>query len=227
MPRSARVVVPGLPHHVIQRGNRRQTIFATDQDRRLYLKYLAVACEAQSVMCLAWCLMDNHVHLILTPPSPDALRATLSSTHTRYAQWINRSLGLSGHLFQGRFHSYAMDDAHLIAAARYVENNPVKAGLVVKAEDWRWSSARAHILGFEDGLTACEPLARFLPNWRAYLAEGAEEAEQVEAIEAALLSGRPQGTSSQIADLQAPAKPRGRPPKLGTVPNYTRIGIST
>lgn len=219
MPRSARIVVPDLPHHVIQRGNRGQTIFASDQDRQLYLRHLTAACTLNSVSCLAWCLMSNHVHLILTPPSADALRATMASTHTRYAQWINRSQDLSGHLFQGRFHSYAMDDAHLIAAARYVENNPVKAGLVENAEDWHWSSARSHTRKIDDGLTDRNALAQHLPNWRAYLARGAEASEQVEAIEAALLSGQPQGTSPVIQALVAPPRRRGRPwpVKLGPV----------
>lgn len=211
MPRSARIVVPDLPHHVIQRGNRRQAIFASDEDRQLYLAYLKTACTLNSVSCLAWCLMGNHVHLILTPPSADALRATMASTHTRYAQWINRSQDLSGHLFQGRFHSYAMDDAHLIAAARYVENNPVKAGMVENAEDWRWSSARSHVLNIDDGLTDRTALAQYLPNWSAYLALGAQASEQIETIEAALLSGRPQGTSPEILALFAPPRKRGRP----------------
>jgi putative transposase len=211
MPRSARIIIPGMPHHVIQRGNRKQTIFASDQDRQLYLRYIKAACIRNSVTCLAWCLMGNHVHLILTPPSADALRATMASTHTRYAQWINSSQDLSGHLFQGRFHSYAMDDAHLIAAARYVENNPVKAGLVEFAEDWRWSSARSHIRDIDDGLTDRAALMHHLPNWRAYLARGAEASELDEAIEAALLSGRPQGDSPEIRALALPPKRRGRP----------------
>lgn len=211
MPRCARIVVPDLPHHVIQRGNRRQVIFTSDQDRQIYLRYLTAACSSNSVACLAWCLMSNHVHLILTPPSADALRATMSSTHTRYAQWINRSQDESGHLFQGRFLSYAMDDAHLIASARYVENNPVKAGLVEHAEDWRWSSARSHVHDIDDGLTDRATLARHLPNWRAYLTEGAEASEQAETIEAALLSGRPQGTSPEIQAMALAPKRRGRP----------------
>jgi putative transposase len=211
MPRAPRIVVPDLPHHVVQRGNRKQPIFATDQDRRLYLKHLAAACEAADVRCQAWCLMDNHVHLILTPPTADALRAALARTHTRYAQWINRSQDLSGHLFQGRFHSYPMDDAHLVVAARYVENNPVKAGLVRCAEDWPWSSARSHIAKTDDGLTDHHALGRYLPNWRAYLTDGAEASERDDAIEAALRSGRAQGSSPQIKALLPTTKRRGRP----------------
>jgi putative transposase len=155
--------------------------------------------------------MDNHVHLILIPPSADALRAVMASTHTRYAQWFNRSQGTTGHLFEGRFHSYAMDQAHLIAAARYVENNPVKAGLVARAEDWRWSSARAHVGNVDDGLTDRAALGQHLRNWRAYLELGAEASEMDETIEAALLSGRPQGSSPVIASRVPPPKRRGRP----------------
>lgn len=218
MPRHARIVVPGLPHHVIQRGNRQQTVFASDQDRRLYLRYLAESCKAQGVTCLAWCLMDNHVHLILTPQTTDGLRATIARTHTKFAQWINRSLGVSGHLFQGRFLSYPMDDAHLIAAVRYVENNPVKANMVRLAEDWPWSSARAHVSHVDDGLTDRASLARWLPNWRAYLAGGAEAGEKDQAIERALRSGAPLGESPVLASLARPAATRGRPRKIGTVP---------
>lgn len=211
MPRSARIVVPQVPHHVIQRGNRRANIFLSDHGRQLYLKYLAAACEQHTVTCLAWCLMSNHVHLILVPPTADALRATIASTHTRYAQWFNRSQDTTGHLFEGRFHSYAMDDAHLVAAVRYVENNPVKAGLVRHAWEWPWSSARSHVEGADDGLTDRAALGRHLPNWRAYLELGAEASEQDSAIEAALVSGRPQGNRPEFAGLIAPPKRRGRP----------------
>lgn len=127
MPRSARIVVPGLAHHVVRRGNRRQPIFFDDADRRAYLKALARACSRESIVCLAWCLMDNHVHLILVPSHSDDLRAALASVHTSYSQRVNRALQASGHLFQGRFASYPMDDAHLMAAVRHVENNPVAA----------------------------------------------------------------------------------------------------
>lgn len=193
MPRAARLVVPDVPHHVTQRGNRQQPVFFSDADRARYVEMLAEACAAHATRCLAWCLMDNHVHLILVPAAPDGLRATLSSTHTRYALRINHGQGLSGHLFQGRFASYPMDDAHLMVAARYVENNPVRAGLCRRAEDWRWSSARAHVLGVEDGLTEAAALGRQVRDWRAFLADGLEAADRDEEVEAALRSGRPLG----------------------------------
>jgi putative transposase len=140
------------------------------------------------------------------------LRATLSSTHTTYAQRINQRLETSGHLFQGRYASYAMDDAHMIVAARYIENNPVKAGMVIRAEDWPWSSARAHISGQTDGLTDVAALGQHITNWSAMLAGGLEA---VEAVENAIMTGRPQGSAEWLKNIGAGSEPkrRGRPPK--------------
>lgn len=200
MPRTARTVIPGLAHHVIQRGNRQQRIFHTRGDCRHYVGMLAESCVSNQVACLAWCLMPNHVHLVLKPDAEHALRAVMSSVHTRYAQRINRREQLSGHLFQDRFRSYPMDDAHLMIAVRYVENNPVKAGLVGAPEEWRWSSARAHLGLGCDPLTDVSAIGRHVGNWRAYLRDGVEAADRDELIERALRSGRPVGT------LPAPAK---------------------
>ncbi len=211
MPRTSRIVVPGIPHHITQRGNRQMPIFFSDDDRRYYLATLTKACAVQAVKCLAWCLMDNHVHLILLPPTADALRAALASSHTKYAQHVNLRQGLTGHLFQGRFASYAMDDAHLMVAVRYVENNPVKAGLVAEAADWRWSSARAHLSGEDDGLTNVAAIGRHVANWRAYLSDGAEAADRDDAVEAAMRTGRPLGAPDWVAQFLPPAKRRGRP----------------
>ena len=213
MPRRSRIVVPGIPHHITQRGNRQMPIFFSDDDRRYYLATLTKACAAQDVKCLAWCLMDNHVHLILLPPAADALRAALASSHTKYAQHVNLRQGLTGHLFQGRFASYAMDDAHLMVAVRYVENNPVKAGLVAEAADWRWSSARAHLSGEDDGLTNVAAIGRHVANWRAYLSDGVEAADRDDEVEAAMRTGRPLGAPDWVAQFHSPAKRRGRPPR--------------
>lgn len=193
MPRSARLVVPGVAHHVTQRGNRQQTIFFDDADRGAYIAILADALRQSATTCLAWCLMDNHVHLMLVPTGPDGLRAPLSSTHTRYAQRINRRQSASGHLFQGRFASYPMDDRHMMFAARYIENNPVAAGLVPHAEAWRWSSARAHINQRDDGLTDWRALSQHMPNWKAMLVDGLDAGA---VIELALRTGNALGNVS-------------------------------
>ena len=191
MPRASRIVIPGLAHHVTQRGNRRQPIFFSDEDRETYKGLISHYCGKTGTRCLAWCLMDNHVHLILVPPSTDDLRATLAAAHTVYSQRINAAQQTSGHLFQGRFASYAMDEAHLFMAARYVENNPVKAGLVSRAEDWPWSSARAHVSGRSDGLTDISSLSGWIANWRAMLERGLEAADESEEVERATRSGLP------------------------------------
>lgn len=126
MPRRARLVVPDVPHHITQRGLRRNDIFFCDDDRRRYLAFLIEACRTQQVRSLAWCLMTNHVHLILVPPTADALRATLASSHIRFASYLARAHGSTGPVFQGRFGSVPMSDAHWVAAVRYVETNPYR-----------------------------------------------------------------------------------------------------
>jgi putative transposase len=213
MARLARIVIPGAPHHVTQRGNRRQPVFFSDADRRLYLDLLRQGCAAAGVECLAWCLMDNHVHLILVPPAADGLRAALGEAHRRYSSRINAREGWTGYLFQGRFASYPMDDAHLMAAVRYVELNPVAAGLVAQAGDWRWSSARSHIAGRRaagDPLTNVAALGAHVRNWRAMLRHGLEASDlgpegeaAAEAIEARLRTGRPLAAEEWIAAQEA------------------------
>jgi len=126
MPRVARVVIPNLAHHLTQRGNNRQAVFFTDDDRRFYLDLLGDMARAEGVEIVAWCLMTNHGHLIAVPAEPAALERAVGQTHWRYAQAINRLHVRSGHLWQGRFFSCPLDDEHLVAAVRYVERNPVR-----------------------------------------------------------------------------------------------------
>lgn len=213
MARFARLVLPNVPHHVTQRGNRRLPIFFGDDDRAYYLDLLSKAAASTGTRCLAWCLMDNHVHLILEPAAADGLRAMLGEAHRRYARRINFREGWRGYLFQGRFASYAMDEAHLMVAIRYVENNPVAAGLVASPDAWRWSSARSHLLGKragDDPLTDLAALGGHVRDWRAYWRHGAELAEADEAsaavadaIEARLRTGRPLAAEHWIAEQEA------------------------
>lgn len=206
MPRMARVVIPDVPHHVTQRGNRRQDVFFGQADYAAYVALLKQACAATGVRCLAWCLMPNHVHLILMPPTVNSLQLAVSDLHRRYARQINRAHDWTGYLFQGRFASYPMDTSHLLNAVRYVENNPVAAGLATCAEDWRWSSARAHVGGKADGVTDIDALDTAHGNWRAMLREGWQASEQsdaiAEAIEASLKTGRPLGPTGFVERLE-------------------------
>jgi putative transposase len=206
MARLARVVVPDVAHHVTQRGNRRQPVFFGDEDYAAYRDLVAGACRAKGVSCLAWCLMPNHVHLILVPRSADGLRAALAEAHRRYSRRINFAHGWTGYLWQGRFCSYPMDEAHLMTAVRYVELNPVKARLAARAGDWPWSSARAHVDGKPDGLTDPAGLAGVHRNWRAMLRHGLEagdlDPEAEAAIEAHLRTGRPWGGDAFVRRLE-------------------------
>ena len=202
MARLARVLAPGLPHHVTQRGNRRQTVFFSDEDYEAYKALVAEHCAAAGVAVWAYCLMPNHVHLILVPADEDGLRAALGEAHRRYTRRINFREGWRGYLWQGRFASFVMDEAYLMAAARYVELNPVRAGLCARPEDWPWSSAAAHLAGQDDGLVAVAPLLDLAPDWRALLDGGLEEAALV-AIRAHERTGRPLGSEAFLDRLEA------------------------
>ena len=147
MPRIARIVVPGVPHHITQRGNNRQDIFFVDDDRRVYLALLKQQSYKFGVDVMAYCLMTNHIHLVATPETKDALAKAVGRTHFIYAQYINHMHGRSGHLWQDRFHSCALGQARLINTISYVERNPVRAKLVRYAWKYEWSSAAAHTGG--------------------------------------------------------------------------------
>ena len=142
--------MPDIPHHITQRGNRRQATFFEDNDYREYINLLSEWCATCRVDIWAYCLMPNHVHLIAVPSSEDGLRRALGETHRRYTRLINFREGWRGHLWQGRFTSFPMDEKYLLCAARYVELNPVRAKLVDKPADYKWSSALAHISGDDD-----------------------------------------------------------------------------
>src|SRR5260370_35437246 len=165
MARLARVVIPGIAHHVTQRGNGRARTFFADEDYALYRDLLAEHCRAAGVEVWAWCLMPNHVHLILVPSDPDGLRRALARVHRHYAGMIQARRKRSGHFWQGRFGAVAMDEAHLAAALRYVSLNPVRARLVERRQDWPWSSTRAHLRGKDDGLTPLAPITDLFPRF--------------------------------------------------------------
>jgi len=202
MARLARVVAPGVPHHVTQRGNRRQQVFFGPDDYLTYRTMLAEGCREAGVAVWAYCLMPNHVHLILVPSTADGLRAALGEVHRRYTWRVNRREGWRGYLWQGRFSSCPMDETHLLACARYVELNPVRAELAKRARDWRWSSARAHLDGEDDELVAAQPLLDFVPDWPKLLRQGLSDAEG-DTIRAGERTGRPLGGAAFVAGLEA------------------------
>jgi putative transposase len=189
MPRPPRLVLPGIPHHVTQRGTRRQPTFFCDTDYARYLGLLRNRCVKSGTAVWAWCLMPNHVHLILVPSREDGLAAALAAAHRRYAWEVNQREGWSGHLWQSRFASFPLDEAHLYACLRYIELNPVRAGLVDRPEAWRWSSARGHLGLADDPLVDPAPARERIDDWRAFLDAGLAPTAHA-ALRAAERSGR-------------------------------------
>ena len=201
MTRLARLVIPGLPYHVTQRGNRRGTTFFEDDDFLVYRELLTEAARAAGARVWSYCLMPNHVHLIVVPSDPDGLRGTFANAHRRYARFINARNRWTGHLWQGRFGAVAMDETHLVHAARYVALNPVRARLVERAEDWPWSSTRAHLARRGDGLAEVAPLLERVGDFAAFL--GTDEDQQAtRALRMAETTGRPLGDASWVRALE-------------------------
>jgi len=216
MARLARLVVPGLPHHVTQRGNRRQQTFFNDADYGAYLELMSDWCRAKGVQIWGYCLMPNHTHLIAVPSSPDGLRWAIGEAHRRYTRRINFREKWWGYLWQGRFASFVMDEPYLLAAARYVELNPVRAGLVPSAQQWPWSSARAHLAGRDDRLVKVAPLLAMIADWNAFLQSAVPE-EELRQIRRHGRTGRPLGDETFLGRLEGLVgrvlKPQKRGPK--------------
>jgi len=212
MARIGRFVVPDLPHHVTQRGNRRERVFFGDEDYALYRDLLAEACRREGVAVWSYCLMPNHVHLILTPQTTEGLGRALGKAHRRYSAFVNARMRVTGHLFQARFSSVVMDEDHLMAAARYVALNPVRARLVAKAADWPWSSVRAHLAGHDDGLVVVAPLVERCGGRFADLIGEPPEPARIAALRAAETIGRPLGADAFLDRLAAMT---GRDPRPG------------
>jgi putative transposase len=201
MSRLARVVIPGLPHHVTQRGNRREAIFFENGDHEIYIDMLAEQTLKAGVEVWAYCLMPNHVHLILKPTHSDDLGHAVGEAHRRYTNFINARGRWTGHLFQSRFASVVLDDSHLISAVRYVSMNPVRARLVSRPEEWKWSSVRAHLAGVDDALVTVRPLLNRVPHLRDLLQVDAEE--DFSELRRAETTGRPLGAPEFVAGLES------------------------
>ncbi len=218
MARIGRFVVPDLPHHVTQRGNRRERVFFSDADYELYRDLLREACTRETVAVWSYCLMPNHVHLILAPATPEGLGRALGKAHRRYSAFVNARHRVTGHLFQARFSSVVMDEDHLMAAARYVAMNPVRARLVERAEDWPWSSARAHLVGRDDGLVEVGPLLSRSGGRFADLIADEPAPALIAALRAAETIGRPLGDPQFLDRLAARVGRDPRPRKRGRKP---------
>jgi len=216
MPRIARVVVPGEPHHVTQRGVRSMRVFFGDHDRQAYLDLVREHFDAHDVEVRAWCLMTNHIHLIAVPDSCEGLAAAIGQVHQRYTRMINFRQKKRGYLFQGRFHSCVMDEPYFLSAVAYIELNPVRAKMFANAWDYPWSSARFHVgLRKSDALVRRRDLLGMESKWRAYLRG---EQEHVEFLRRKTRTGRPCGQNAYVKRIEArtgrnltPKKPGPRP----------------
>ena len=202
MARLPRMVLPGIPHHVTQRGNRRERTFFEDGDYALYLDLLAQAAERYGVEVWSYCLMPNHVHVVAVPRDADALGAAFRHVHRHYTGYVNARMRVTGHLWQGRFSSVAMDEQHLVAAFRYVALNPVRARLVARAQDWLWSSVRAHLVGKDDHVVKVVPALERIGDFGLFLEEAFDEALTYAALRKAETIGRPVGSREWLEDME-------------------------
>ena len=218
MPRLARIVIPGCPHHVTQRGNNRQDVFFVDDDRLTYLTLLGEESEKHGLSVEGYCLMTNHVHLVATPTAEDSLAKTLGRTHFRYTQYVNRLHGRSGHLWQNRFYSCALDDDHTWTAMAYVEQNPVRARIVRRPWRYRWSSAAAHCghAGDRSGLLDLKRWGRRLGanDWEETLAETVGK-ETLSVVRLNTHRGRPLGSDRFLSKIESLVGRRLRPLPVG------------
>jgi putative transposase len=209
--RMARVVVPGIPHHVTQRGNRRMEVFFGEDDREEYLRLLGEFGRLHGVRYLGYCLMSNHVHLVAVPEREDSLALGIGRAHEKYTRGINFREGWRGYLWQGRFFSCPLDERATLAVLRYAERNPVAAGLCEGAEEWAWSSAAAHVSGGPAGLEVGDVPGMSREDWLTFLRQGGDD-DEITRIRRHATSGRPMGDEAFVDWVERQA---GRPLRKG------------
>lgn len=222
MARKKRLIVPGVPHHVTQRGVRRKDIFHSAKDRQVYCRLLHRYGEQYGCLVLAYCLMTNHVHHLLVPLRQDSLRWTLQMTHKRYAEYFNAVNGWSGHAWQEKFYSSPVDERFFWITLRYIERNPVAAHMVQEAHQYRWSSAAFHCGLRDDTLITSDPVwsqkKAKQTDWRTWLANQ-DSVESLELLRKNTLSDLPTGSEEFLdmveaaTGLSARVAPMGRPKK--------------
>jgi len=196
-------------------------VFFEEDDYHVYLDLVSSACRKVDTSVWAYCLMSNHVHFVMVPKHEDGLRAALAEAHKQYTRHINFREGCRGHLWQERFHSFAMDEHHLLAAVRYVELNPVHAGMVKRAEDYPWSSAKAHLEDRDDGVVKVKPMLSRVDSWSDYLSSDLGESEK-EAFRRHGRTGRPLGDDRFMKKIERLTGIDFRPKKVGRKGNrYT------
>ena len=173
MPRQPRIVLPNIPHHITQRGNYKQTVFQGERDFKTFSTWVNEYAQKYELDILAFCLMSNHFHFIVVPNGEESLARAFNILQMRYAQYINRKRKANGHVWQGRFFSCLLDDAHLYRAIRYVERNPVRAKVVKHAWEYQWSSANEHVGRSNAGVIRLSKKFKLIraDEWKEYLKE--------------------------------------------------------
>lgn len=201
MARMARVVVPHIPHHITQRGNRSQKVFFSDKDKEYYIELLCKHALVWGVSFWAYCLMDNHVHLIAVPEKEESLARGIGDTHKYYTRMVNFRENWRGYLWQGRFSSFPLDEKYLYAAIRYIELNPVRAGIVRRAEDYKFSSASAHVYKKKEMLLSDNFMIKEVKDWKSFLEQG-DDKNDAQLFERHSRIGRPLGKIEFIEKLE-------------------------
>jgi putative transposase len=217
MPRLARSVAVGFPHHITKRGNNRQDVFFVDDDRRVYLALLKEQADKYALEIIGYCLMNNHIHIVSIPYEEDSLARAIGRTHFRYTQYINRFHHRSGHLWQGRFYSCALDEHHFWLAMKYIELNPVRARICRKPWRYKYSSAAVHVdskarsdlLNMSDWFDMMSA-----KQWRKELAEDLSDSE-LRRMRLNTHTGRPLGSDSFLSKLEKLLGRRVRPLPVG------------
>lgn len=222
MPRIARIVAIDHPHHITQRGNYQQSIFTNDADRKQYLEFIAYYSRKHHLEIISYCLMDNHVHFIAIPKHEDSFSRTFGIAHTRYSQYFNNKMSSSGHLWQGRFYSCVLDEPHLMATARYIERNPVRAKIVKDPLNYVWSSARCHANMLRTEIIDTSSLFKYIEiiqkDWQDFIGKYDDPGE-IARIRKTTMTGRPLGGEcfikklEKMFDQRLRALPVGRPKK--------------
>jgi putative transposase len=217
MPRISRAIAIGYPHHITQRGNYRQTIFCEEGDYARYVELLARFAPKYGLEIWAYCLMPNHVHFVGVPGHQESMAKTFNTVHMQYAQYFNRKRSATGHLWQGRFFSCVLDERHLYAAVRYVEMNPVRAGIIQAPQDYPWCSAKSHMMGGDDQILSGRCfLTETVKDWGQYLGQDQDREATADVIKDTKV-GRPCGKEDFVIQIEGllnrrfTTLPRGRP----------------
>ena len=228
MPRMARVVVPGVPYHIFSRGNRKSDVFILDSDKLLYLKLLDEFGDKFGVSFLAYCLMNNHIHLNAIAKTETSFAKCFAEVNRRYAYIINTREGWTGNIWEGRFHSFPMDGAYLFNCVRYSEQNPVKAKIVRRADEYPWSSAAEHVSGTRKSVLRLADIRKFLdiPDWSRYL-EMENDPALVEQIELHARTGRPLGSNEFVERLEMLSGRTLAPRRAGRKRRFDLLSVPT